>query len=512
MKHRRAGNKAKRRKNRQKAEKEWLPSIVIFGIEKPGELRDTFLLQDKVGRLGLEVHDAFMNVQGTVRLLFQTLAELDKALTKTRTAEWQAQLREKFGAEARAERGHSRHKIAFLRVPQKDSKDGFKRHLERLGFTVEHIQYRGQEGRRTHTRIVTVREGDKAKQAIKDGEVRMGPVVRYKVGEAHEKLARIQCFRCQQYHDTIAKFCEREVACRKCGARGAHGHATRDCTAPPHVRRCVLCDGAHAAGAFVCPKRPKTFRELQREREQQRREQAKQGRQKNQRNHQNAWEKPLVFRPARQNAPDVVVRHRTEPRPQLGGAREDAAQAPPQLQGVRRAAPQPVHDRPVGEARGQQNEPVVRKQAQSIAPQPERRNAAQAQAQKPAPEPQDSVGKLLRKIARVLIEHQRSEALELLYANSQDLDIHETYVSVLEEEVETIPKQGRKKNTQKRKQNKEQKRKRARPQKRKERQRNGSAGTPETHLCRHQKSQHRRKRGKNQAHQYRHRYPCRWET
>jgi len=113
-----------------------------------------------------------MNAQGTVRLLFEKQEEQQEALAQLRTQEGQERVKEQFGEKARVEKGLSPHRMAFLRVPQRDGKESFKKHLERIGFTVEHIECRGQEGRRTHTRIVTVSEGERAREVIKSGELR----------------------------------------------------------------------------------------------------------------------------------------------------------------------------------------------------------------------------------------------------------------------------------------------------------------------------------------------------
>ena len=109
------------------------------------------MLQKKVTALQLDVHDAFMNAQGTVRLLFQTPEKQTAALAALRTPEGQASLKGNFGEGAKVEGGRSPHRLAFLRVPQQDGRESFKTHLEQAGLTVEHIEYRGQIGRHTHT-------------------------------------------------------------------------------------------------------------------------------------------------------------------------------------------------------------------------------------------------------------------------------------------------------------------------------------------------------------------------
>jgi len=249
----RKGRKKGRRKEKQKQkEKTWFPSIAIFGSKNLKGNRDAFLLQEKVTALNLGAHDAFTNAQGTVRLLFENQEKQAKALAHLRTPEGQGQVNEQFGENARVERGLSPHRMAFLRVPQRDGKESFKTHLERAGFTVEHIEYRGQEGRRTHTRIVTVSEGERAREVITRGELKLGLFVKYQVGEVHARPPQ-QCFRCQEW-GCFSATCTNKQACRKCG--GPHRSST--CDIAPAKRYCINCGGNHGANSFLCPKRPKT--------------------------------------------------------------------------------------------------------------------------------------------------------------------------------------------------------------------------------------------------------------
>ena len=254
---RRAKNQRRRNPTNTPKQKQMWPSLVIRGIAKPRENRDTFCLQRKLAELELDMRDAFVQPQGSVRLLFETEQKKTAALEQLQTEEKQAKLLESFGKDASVERGRSPHRIAFLRVPQRDSREGFKASLEREGFTVEHIEYRGHQERHTHTRIVTVKEGDKAKAAIEKGEVRLGFLVRYRVGSAHAPPP-VQRFRCQNFQ-CHSNSCTNAQRCRKC----AGPHRSSECTAPASVRRCANCGGPHAASAFVCPKRPLTVQQKQ---------------------------------------------------------------------------------------------------------------------------------------------------------------------------------------------------------------------------------------------------------
>ena len=114
---------------------------------------------------------------------------------------------------------------------------------------MEHIESKGREGQRTHTRIVTVREAEKAKQAIDDGEIRFGKLVRYKVQKPHENQV-IQCFRCQLFGHTFATCRAAQQKCRKC----SKNHRSKNCQET--VRKCANCGSSHAASSYDCPMRP----------------------------------------------------------------------------------------------------------------------------------------------------------------------------------------------------------------------------------------------------------------
>ena len=430
-----------RKKKPQQKEKKWLPSIVIYGSQNKKEHLDTFVLQEKLATLELELHDAFANRQGTIVLLFETEAKQNAALAKLRTADGQARITEQFGAEARAEPGRSPHRIAFLRVPQRDGRESFKHHLERAGFTVEHIEYRGQEGRRTHTRIVTVKEGEKAKEAIRNGEVKLGLFVRYKVGEVHKRPA-FQCYACQAWNDHTSATCTRTPACRKCGSSS---HRSSACSVPPEKRRCINCGGPHAANSILCERRPKT--EQQQKQLKRRQSTWKSPRQPNAwgtqpqrkaREESDAYRAPQAIAPqiprgwsGRQNEHKMGLGGRYRPRPQKQhpqGQQQHSvlSQAPPPA----RKPPKPQPQAPPREVQA-----PVQPQISPALTQAERRSEQLTRI----------IKGLLRGISEMLIESKNYDALRHIHAHSIALDLDESEVEVLTEMTEAIPKQGRRK-------------------------------------------------------------------